>query len=248
MKIGRLSASRFFLLVAVVSIAVNALLILRLRARYEAQLVQQVWPAGPATRTATTDPVNLSEEIILLMGDSRMAEWGVPPLSHGEVLNAGQPGATTAQVRLRLPVLLDAFRPRFVVLQAGINDLKLIGVRPDLGPVIVAQALDNISNMVAQCSQHQCKVIVLETWPVGKPELFRRFVWNEKISDGVVRLNEALRHLHSPTNGVYVVDLFKSAELAPNQKMFRDALHFVPTMYRKLTPALDQEIERERKE
>ena len=108
--------------------------------------------------------------------------------------------------------------------------------------MLASQAAENLSNLVAQCSERRCRVILLETWPAGKPELFRRFVWNEKIPQSVALLNEKIRGLHSPSNGVHVVDLVQTAGFSPDSELFRDALHFDPPVYDRLTPALQEAI------
>jgi lysophospholipase L1-like esterase len=224
------------------SLLANVFLLSRLRARYENQLMQQVWPTGMASpQLSPGDPIQ-STNVILLVGDSRMAQWGLPKFN-GRVVNAGQAGATTAQVQLRVPALLDEFHPTTVVIQAGINDLKLIGLKPELEPALIAGAANNLSNVVALCSERHCRVLLLETWPVGKPELARRFVWNEKIPESVTKLNAKIRALQSPANGVLVVDLFKSAAFSPDSRSFRDALHFDPSVYERLTAALGKIVE-----
>lgn len=228
-------------LAALALLAADVFLAGQLRMRYESQLMQQVWPTGTFRQPVITGPVH-GKDVVLLFGDSRMAEWGGITLSNRTIVNAGQSGATTGQLRLQLPGLLDEFHPATVVIQAGINDLKLIGLKPGLEAVLVAQAAQNLSNMVEQCSARGCRVILLETWPVGKSEWLRRPVWNQQIPAAVRRLNARLRLLNAPANGVRVVDVLKAAGLVPEQKLFRDALHFQPAVYQRLTPVLQQEL------
>ena len=213
----------------------------QLRLRYGRQLMQQVWPAGASRPPVMNGPLQ-GTNIVLLFGDSRMAEWGGIAVSNQTVVNAGQGGATTGQLRLSLPGLLDEFHPTTIVMEAGVNDLKLIGLKPELEDALVAQAEENFSNLVEQCSAHGCRVVLLETWPVGKPEWLRRPVWNAEIGEAVAHLNERLRLLDSPAKMVKVVDLFKEAGLEVDQGMFRDALHFKRSVYERLEPALQAEL------
>jgi lysophospholipase L1-like esterase len=213
----------------------------QLRLRYESQLTQQVWPARRTCEPVIIGPAQ-GRDKILLFGDSRMAAWdGLAP-SDFTFVNAGQSGATTAQLQLLLPALLDEFRPVAIVIQAGVNDLKLVGLKPGLEPAIVSQAARNLSNIVAQSSAHGCRVLLLETWPVGKPEWRRLPVWNSNITLAVNHLNERLRQLHAPARGVQVVDIFNAAGVVPEPKLFRDALHFRPPVYQRLTPVLQAEL------
>jgi lysophospholipase L1-like esterase len=81
---------------------------------------------------------------------------------------------------------LSFWRPEVVIIQAGINDLKLLGPRPDLRLKIVSTASENLSTLIKQCVDLRCKVLILLTWPPGKPELLRRLVWSATISDVLI--------------------------------------------------------------
>jgi lysophospholipase L1-like esterase len=180
---------------------------------------------------------------VLLMGDSRMAEWGVPDLGRWRVLNAGAPGWTTGQIRQQTRNLLAQFQPDTVVLQAGINDLKFLGVRPALEDSVVALAHSNLVAIVNECVEHRCKVIVLEVWPSGQPTLVRRWIWNKAVASSTDQLNAQLRELNSPERGVWVVDLFQRAGVKPGPEPFRDILHFTTETYQQLTGALRKELD-----
>jgi len=228
-------------LMVVLLLAAVVFLAGQIRVRYQNQLEQQVWPAR-ITRQPTISGSLQNRPVVLLFGDSRMAAWSGMTSSNFTIVNASQNGATTGQLRLLLPGLLDQFHPRTVVFEAGINDLKLAGLKPDLEGVLVAEALNNFSNMVVQCSTRGCRVILLETWPVGQPELLRMPLWNRTVALGVSHLNKDLRRFDAPLGNVRVVDILKNAGVAPEENIFRDALHFRPAVYERLTPALLEQL------
>jgi lysophospholipase L1-like esterase len=228
-------------LVGLLLLAAAVFLAGQLRIRYERQLTQAVWPARMVREPVVDGPLT-GRPVVLLFGDSRMAAWSGFAVSNLTVVNAGQSGATTAQLRLLLPGLLDRFHPATVVFQAGINDLKLLGMKPDLESLLVTETANNLSNMVSQCSAHGCRVILLETWPVGRPEWLRRPVWSQTVALGVSRLNERLRLLDAPSRNVRVVNLFQEAGVKPDPDIFLDALHFRLSLYQRLTPALQTEL------
>ena len=223
------------------SFAIAMLFAVQLRTRYENQLIQEIWPAK-LIRPPVIIESQPNQDTVLMVGDSRISDWGGIILSNQTVVNAGQPGATTARLCLQLPDLLDKFRPVTVVIQAGVNDLKLIGMKPELESTIVAQAVDNLSNMVAQCSKRGCRVVLLGVWPVGRPEWLRRPVWNQEIPKALARLNGQLIELDDPSHKIYFFDIFQSTGLAQNQILFRGALHFQPAVYRRLTTELQRKI------
>ena len=212
------------------------------RTHYEYRLAQQIWPlTAPDISARTSSPANASPTVLLL-GDSRMAQWDLPPWSGWRVVNAGAGGLTTGQLRLCAPKLLDEFHPDAVVLEAGINDLKFLGLRPEMASPIISLAASNLTAVVYECVARRCPVIVLETWPAGQPDRARRLVWNARIPAAVDSLNAQLARLNSPVQGIRVVDLFKQAGLKPEAGLYRDTLHFKTEVYQRLAPALEKEL------
>ena len=229
-------------LLAVLS-AAAALAIWSARTHYEYALAQQIWPlTAPEISARSSSPAN-SAPTVLLLGDSRMAQWDLPRWPGWRVVNAGAGGLTTGQLRLCAPKLLDGFHPNAVVLEAGINDLKFLGLRPDMGPRIILLAANNLAAVVRECASRRCQVIVLETWPAGQPDLARRLVWSTAIPTAVDSLNAQLHLLDAPERGIRVADLFKESGLKPEASLYRDTLHFKPEVYQRLTPALEKELE-----
>jgi len=214
-----------------------------LRASYERRLEDQIWPAAALKIPVLSGAPGGSMPTVMLLGDSRMAQWGLPPLAHWRVVNAGVGGATTGQIRLLAPGFLAEVHPDAVVLEAGINDLKFLGLRPGMAPTIVSLAASNLVAVVNECARQHCKVVVLETWPAGSPGLARRLVWNATIPASVNQLNTRLRTLDSPERGIRVVDLFSEAGLNPGPQSYLDTLHFTPETYVRLTPLLEKELD-----
>jgi lysophospholipase L1-like esterase len=234
---------KWFLAALAVSLAAAVLSAWMLRVRYENRLRQQVWPAAAPEVSVLASAPGGSVPTVMLLGDSRMAQWGLPQLAHWRVVNAGAGGLTTGQIRLCAPKLLDEIHPDAVVLEAGINDLKYLGLRPGLVSRIVPLASSNITAIINECAARHCKVMVLETWPPGQPGLARRLVWNTAVPASVNQLNAQLRLLNSPERAIRVVDLFGEAGLRLGTGAYRDTLHFTPETYARLTPALERELD-----
>jgi len=212
------------------------------RSHYEEQLMRQIWPPNAPEIAAISKSSANFDSTVLLLGDSRMEQWGLPQLAGWRVVNAGAGGLTTGQLRLCAPRLLDEFHPDAVVLESGINDLKFIGLRPEMASQMVSLAASNLTGVVQECIARRCRVIVLETWPASQPELARRLVWNAAIPAAVISLNAQLRSLNAPEQGIRVVDLFKEAGLKPEAGLYRDTLHFKPDVYQRLTPVLELKL------
>jgi peptidoglycan/LPS O-acetylase OafA/YrhL/lysophospholipase L1-like esterase len=209
-----------------------------LRARYESQLRQQIWPDHVPEISVVLNAAAGLTRTVLLLGDSRMAQWGLPPLAHWHVVNAGTGGLTTGQIRISAPALLDQFHPDVVVLQAGINDLKFLGLRPEMTSQVEPLALSNITAIVDEGVRRHCQCILLTVWPAGKPGLARALVWSDAVPAAVTQLNGQLQMLDSAQKGIHVVDLFKAAGLKPEDEFYGDTLHLKPAAYQRLTPLL----------
>ena len=131
-----------------------------------------------------------------------------------------------------------------MVVEAGINDLKLRGVRPDLSGAVVGECTDNLRAISAEAARSGARVFLCQVWPTGKPGVLRRLVWSAEISAGVAEVN---RRLESPTNpppGVRVIDVFPDGI---REEWRRDPLHLKPDAYRVATDNLQRFISAETK-
>ncbi|HEV2320656.1 MAG TPA: acyltransferase family protein [Verrucomicrobiae bacterium] len=213
------------------------------RDRYAATLAAKVLPTNhPSALNWNAG----SSGSILLLGDSRIAMWNCPGLDGRGVVNAGFPGITTAQLAAGCGGILRQTHPQVVVIQVGINDLKLIGVRPDLREQVISNCVENVSAIALQSAHAGAHVIVTAVWPAGKVGLIRRFVWNSGVNSAVTETNTRLQHvLHGQTNIVFT-DLF--AEMAhgransDRQKLYSDTLHLNQAAYQQLTSLLQKKL------
>jgi lysophospholipase L1-like esterase len=171
---------------------------------------------------------------VLFLGDSRMQEW--PALAHTRfvTVNAGAGGETTMQVRLRAAATLDAVQPEFVVLQAGVNDLKSIGALPGIAVETEASCLANLNALVELCLERGARVVLVPILPTSRPSLARRLVWSSEIDAARRRINGALRKRFHGLPGVVILD---ENLLRPDSADYRDTLHFSAAGYAKLEAA-----------
>ena len=198
------------------------------RHQYGERVAAGVWPQGrfEAALTLTAAP---ETRTLLLLGDSRMAEWGVPQLPGWRTVNAGVRGITTAQLAMCSPDILRRAQPQVVVIQAGINDLKLLGV---------------LAAVVTACRQAGAQVIVTVVWPPGPVPPVRRLVWSDAVDPAVVETNRRLRNLLADEPGVRMVDFMGALTAGVSQSerfgMYRDTLHLKPETYARLSALLGE--------
>ena len=212
------------------------------RKNYEAELRQQIWNGTAPRITALAQPAQEKIPTLLLLGDSRMAQWGLPDIGGWRVVNGALGGLTTGQIAAVTPNLLDEFQPQTVVVEVGINDLKFIGLRPDLAAETISLAISNLTRVVADCERRHCPIVILKTWPAGTPSLARRLVWNRHVAAAVEEFNQRLEKLNVPARGGWVVDLWGNSGLKPEARDYTDTLHFRPDFYERLTPVLAKQL------
>lgn len=119
---------------------------------------------------ASPAPAPEGDRVILVLGDSLSAEYGLPRDTgwvHGlsaklrsaggaveySVVNSSISGDTTQSGRTRLPQLLARYSPRIVVLELGAND----GLRG----LDLSQMNDNLQAMVDACRRANARVLLI---------------------------------------------------------------------------------------
>jgi lysophospholipase L1-like esterase len=142
---------------------------------------------------------------IVLIGDSRIANWNPPPSpANCQIINRGVGAETTAQTILRLQRDAIDLKPQIIVVQAGINDLKNIGVFPKQKDEIVNSCWKNLNAIISQAREHNVHVVILTIFQSGPVGPLRRLIWSNEIPNSIGRVNEMMRNLKC--DGVTVVD------------------------------------------
>ena len=175
------------------------------------------------------------EPFVVLFGDSRISQWRPMPAVPGcRVVNRGISGQTTALLLLRLEQDVLCLRPRAVVVQAGINDLKLIGAYPDQKELILESCWKNLRELVARMEEAEIQVFLLTVFPTGPVGVMRRAIWSDEVETAVKDINERMFTL----SGARVVVIGCDPVLISSGSMIRgyaeDTLHLTPAAYEAL--------------
>lgn len=136
---------------------------------------------------------NISD--IWMIGDSRMARWNQDLLSplNAKIINLGIEGQTTSQVLSRLKNYLEIGNPKWLILEAGINDLKIIGLKKDIASWLAEGCLENIGEIVELCIKKDIDIIIINIFPTGNIDLPRRLVWNSSVDPAIREANMKLK-------------------------------------------------------
>ena len=68
------------------SVIANGALLLLARKLYADRISSQVWIGGTPSNLVTNESEASVKTTVLLLGDSRIADWGVPPIRHCRVI------------------------------------------------------------------------------------------------------------------------------------------------------------------
>ncbi|MBI5305220.1 MAG: SGNH/GDSL hydrolase family protein [Chloroflexi bacterium] len=186
-------------------------------------------------------PVSIDKPILVFFGDSRAFAWTPPENVPFQIVNRGIGAQTSAQVAARFDAHVAPLRPRVVVVQVGINDLKTIPLFPERKDNIIANCKANIKRIVDQAVAQNATVILTTIFPSGQVPLERRLFWSDDVAKAIADVNAYIRSLASER--VIVFDGF--AILANGEGVVRseyriDLLHINQGGY----AALNVELER----
>ena len=162
---------------------------------------------------------------LTFIGDSRVAQWA----NHDnfEARYLGFPGATSNQIELFLT--RNPTEGEVVVIQLGVNDLRVLGIRPELVDDIVSMVSNSIQRIAILLSLRYESVIILGVFPVAEAEVLRRPVWSKTVGAAVELVNGNLEGMTYPSNAEFVStsQIFAGLE----DRAFRDTLHVTESAY-----------------
>ena len=179
--------------------------------------------SGCGAGASDSEPTDCGEPCIVALGDSITAGLELPEessypaqlarITGVSVWNAGVSGNKAADVRARLPGLLDQQRPRVVVVLVGINDAGLFPPATSLPDFTT-----DLQAIIGTVRSAGATPVLCSLLPIEEDVLMgaglNRGNWKE--------YDEAVRTVANST-GVALVDL--SAAVAGRTQLLRDGLH-----------------------
>jgi lysophospholipase L1-like esterase len=147
---------------------------------------------------------------IWLIGDSRIAHWNKNFFSptHANIVNLGIDGQTSRQVLQRFKNHLEFGKPDWIILEVGINDLKVIGLNRKLSNKISVECYNNIISIIEICQADGINVICCNIFPNGKIEFTRKLVWNSLVDQEIIEINKKLKR-YSERNNIEHFDAYR---------------------------------------
>ena len=234
-----LGALAFALLV---SLAANAWLLRRVFEQFLVIQEARLDPVGLAQYplAAEAKPTAAHERRVVFFGDSRAHAWtSAAQLPGFDLMDRGIGRETSAQARERFERHVAPLDPAVVVIQVGVNDLKLVSLRPELRSQIVDACAENIEAIVAIAQALGAGVVLSTIFPVGELPPFLRPFSSGGTPEAIEAVNERLRALAGPR--VVVLDaatLLSDPQGGITPGYAHDWLHIAPAGYAALNGEL----------
>lgn len=235
-----------FVVALVGSLAFNGFLFVRGQGYYRQLSEVRLDPLGLSYHAATSDVEAVTSTLlpkVVFYGDSRAARWPSPELPVFLFLNRGVESQTSAQVALRLEHDLAPLKPQVVVVQVGVNDLKVLPLFPERRAAMIAACKNNIRQTVEDAVALDATVVLTTIFPTGKPSFVRRLLWSDQVQHAISETNVFIRSLAG--SRVIVLDADKvlagqDGRLNPAYAV--DLLHVNEVGYRELNIVLAQTL------
>ncbi len=228
-----------------VTLASGIILLHIYKDNYKTYNLLKVDPLETAGLKAENLEATLKKSGIWMLGDSRMGRWNEELLKDStEIANLGVEGQTSAQVYYRFKTYLETDTPSLVILEVGINELKIIGLDKNLVSSITGQFYRNVESMIQICRDKNIKMILINVFPVGKIEFTRRLVWNKTVNETIKKVNLRLKS-YCEDDLIYCFDAYSvlsdNGEIV-NPEYQSDFLHINDRGYAALSSELKKQL------
>ncbi|MEO7095703.1 MAG: GDSL-type esterase/lipase family protein, partial [Polyangiales bacterium] len=170
-----------------------------LQQQYARECEVRLDPAGlrDYAKERTGSPPQPDRPVLVFFGDSRALMWGTPAIEGYDVRNVGVGFQTTAQLLLRFDADVPRLKPKIIVLEAGVNDLKAVAVLPARRDEIVADCKKNLAALVERSRATGATVVLTGIFAIGDVPFYRKTSWSDGVAPTVVEVNTYLKSLTS---------------------------------------------------
>jgi hypothetical protein len=126
-----------------------------------------------------------------------------------------------------------------VVLQAGVNDLKVIAQAPARRPTITSECEANLTRLVELCRSTGATVVLTTVFSIGHVPLWRRPFWSNEVDVAVREVNGFLASLTGERVVVFDAGRVLDGQDGHVKAAYEfDYLHLLPVGY----AALDEKV------
>ena len=179
---------------------------------------------------------------VVFFGDSRAYQWRKPDKQNFQFINRGISGQTSAQIRWRFQQHIAPLKPQIIVLQLGVNDLRMLPDNSQTREDIVKNCQQNITQIIEEAERINAVVILTTVFPLGAgnvPLKYRPF-W-PSIDELQQSINEVNLYLKSLSDRVILLDAYSLLEKDfQKSEYYKDLLHLNRRGYELLNRELEK--------
>ncbi|HXX66611.1 MAG TPA: GDSL-type esterase/lipase family protein [Polyangiaceae bacterium] len=239
-RLARRVAVAVAIALAAISVYLNVALGRAALRYYDAGEALRLDPAGLKAFAGDREKPAPIEPLVVFFGDSRAFMWSAPTAPTGyRIVNRGISWQTTAQMLLRFDADVLSLHPQAVVIEAGINDLKMIARFPERRAEIVADCKANLERLVDRSVGIPATVVLVTVFDIGDVSLWRRPFWSDDVASAVHDVNAFLAKLARSNVIVFDANAVlegSRGEIARGYEL--DYLHLSPSGYSALNSRL----------
>ena len=228
-----------------VSLVTNTLLYKELKNIYLSLYATSLNPLGLQKYSdKKTQIISTSKkQKVIFFGDSRAYAWRNIDLEEFQFINRGISGQTSAQVLLRFDRHVAVLDPDIIVVQVGINDLRMLTKSSQTREDLVNNCQENIAQIVHKAQEIGAKVIVTTIFPLGEGNVhwkYRAF-WPpiKVIKQDIMAVNNYIKTLGQDAVILDAYDLLK-AQGENSPQYYQDLLHLSDRGYQLLNQELSE--------
>jgi lysophospholipase L1-like esterase len=232
----RLAVGGLVLLLAI-SVAINVRMANRVRDLKLTMDTQRMDPLG-LNRYARERQTQVQPGQIVMYGDSRAESWPPPPGIHKQWINRGLGGETTTGSVARYAVDVDPLKPAIVVIEVGINELRLVPLMPQKRIEIVSKCANNLQKLLQNAQKSGNKVVLCTIFSLGD------ISWKDwpydtaSATSAIEEVNAWIAKQSSPDVRVFDTNALLSESGKVKAEYQMDGLHLNEAGYQRLNEGL----------
>lgn len=189
---------------------------------------------------------DVSENVVILFGDSRVETWKpLPNIAGKTIVNAGVTGETTSEMRRRFEHDVLRLKPETVIIQAGMNDLTANVTLNIPNPEQHLQRMHaNLEYFVSTLTTMGVQVILTSVIPNSDLNLLRKAFWNTSLPATVADSNNKLKQLAGDYRATWldISHVFHDQDNKIRSNLYRDTLHINPFAYELVNAIIEDQF------
>lgn len=179
---------------------------------------------------------------LLMIGDSRIADWPLAAPGGWQIGRLGFPGATSGNILAAARPVLARERPDAVLVQSGTNDATVAALVPERAAHILDEAAANVAATLAAASAAGARTLLMMTIaPPIEPSLQARLAMGDRQTAFMRALTPRLAQVATQSGArlIGTETLLSDANGRMDPAFRADDLHWRPAAYQRLDRARD---------